>query len=107
MAERVQHHLQNPWMREIDRVAGPRVIDRSPWISSLEPVITGVVEATKRQCRASLVALGGMVVDNIENHLDAGSVQASYRNPYFVRRTIREIGWLWHEKTESVVTPVV
>ena len=40
-----------------------------------EPVVGGVVDALEGQHRPQVVALGGVVVDDVEDHLDAGAVQ--------------------------------
>ena len=40
-----------------------------------QPVVGGVVDALERERRAQLVALGGVVVDHVEDDLDAGRVQ--------------------------------
>jgi hypothetical protein len=40
-----------------------------------EPVVGGVVDAAEREHRTEVVALGGVVVDDVEDHLDAREVQ--------------------------------
>ena len=40
-----------------------------------QAVVGGVVDAAEAQRRAQLIAFGGVVVDHVENHLDAGAVQ--------------------------------
>ncbi len=40
-----------------------------------EPVVGSVVDPTEGQGRAQLVAFRGVVVDHVEDHLEAGFVQ--------------------------------
>ena len=72
-------------MREIERVAGAGIIDGAALIPSLQPIVAGVVEAAERQRRTGFVALRGVVVHDVEDHLDTGSVQPAHRHPHFVR----------------------
>ena len=86
-AEAVDVHLLRPvaqgipspsgarGIAEIDRVAGAGVVDVVAPIRR-EPVVGGVVDALEGQRRAEFVALRGVVVDDVEDHLDAGIVQA-------------------------------
>jgi hypothetical protein len=57
------------------RVAGAGVVHVVPRSSPIEPVVGGVVDALERQHRPEVVALGRVVVDDVEDHLDAGLVQ--------------------------------
>ena len=40
-----------------------------------QPVVERVVDAAQRQRRTELVALAGVVVDDVEDHLEPGPVQ--------------------------------
>ncbi len=44
----------------------------------MQPVVRRVVDAAERQRRAALVALGGVVVDDVQDHLQPGVVQARH-----------------------------
>ena len=78
VTQRVHDQLQHPRMIEVHCVAGAgHVVIKSP--VGFQTVIGSVVDAAKRQCRAELVALTAVVVDDIENDLDPGIVQALYR----------------------------
>src|SRR5690606_38285299 len=50
------------------------VVDVVAWAVRHEAVVREVVDAAKAQGRAELAAFGGMVVDDIEDDLEAGSV---------------------------------
>ena len=59
----------------LKRVAGARVVHVVALVVGNEPVVGGVVDAPERQRRAEVVALGRVVVDDVEDHLDARLVQ--------------------------------
>ena len=46
-----------------------------------DPVVRGVVEALERQHGPEMIAFGGVVVDDVENHFDAGGVQRLAPSP--------------------------
>ena len=75
VAQAVGDHLQHARMAEVDRVAGAGVVDVVAPVVGREPVVGGVVDALERERRPELVALGGVVVDDVEDHLDPGVVE--------------------------------
>ena len=70
-------------------------------------VVAGVVQPAKRQRRAHLAALGGVVVYDVEDHLDAGGMQPSHRDAHLVRGILGQIARLDREEAERVIAPVV
>ena len=62
-------------MLGVERVAGARVVHVVARVVGHEPVVGLVVDALEGQHRAEVVALGGVVVDDVEDHLDARAVQ--------------------------------
>ena len=107
VAQRIHHHLQHTRMREVDRVAGARIVDVAARIVRLQPIVAGIVEPAKRQRRPGLLGFGGVVVDHVEDHLDAGGVQPAHRDAHLVRRAVRQIRRFRREEGERVVAPVV
>ncbi len=63
-------------MHHVERVAGPGVVHVLARVVGHHPVVRGVVDASERQRGAEPSAFGGMVVDDVEDHLDARGVQA-------------------------------
>ena len=61
----------------------------------------------KRQRRAEMVALGGVVIDHVEHHLDAGVVQPRHGGAERVERVVLRIARLRREERQRVVAPVV
>ena len=74
-------------MRQVDRVAGAGVVDVVALLVRQQPVVAGVVDALERQRRPELVALGGVVVDDVEDHLDAGVVKLGHHLLEFADRS--------------------
>ncbi len=63
-------------MRDVEGIARARIVDVIPLVLWIEAVIGGVVDALERQRGAALVALGRMVVDDVEDDLEARVMQA-------------------------------
>ena len=57
-------------MREIDRVSGAGVVDVVAALLRQQPVVAGIVDPFEGKRRAQLIALGGMVVDDVQNDLE-------------------------------------
>ena len=65
-------------MAGVDRVPGAGVVDVVALLVGHQPVVGGVVDALEAQRRAELVALGGVVVDDVEDDLEAGLVEPAH-----------------------------
>ena len=62
----------------VERVAAAGEVHVVARVVRQQPVVGRVVDAAQRQRRAELVALGGVVVDDVEDDLDAGRVQGAH-----------------------------
>ena len=62
-------------MHDVERVARAGEVHVVARVLGREPVVALVVDALEAQHRAQVVALGGVVVDHVEDHLDARAVQ--------------------------------
>ena len=62
-------------MAQVHAVAGPGVVHVVAGIVGYEVVVGRVVEALEVQRRPEMVALGRVVVDHVEDHLEAGGVE--------------------------------
>ena len=78
VAQRVHDELQHVGMTRVERVAGAGVVHVVAAVVVDQAVVRGVVDAAQRQRRTQVVALGGVVVDHVEDHLDAGRVQVAH-----------------------------
>src|SRR5579871_5677789 len=93
-------------MGKVQGVAGPRVIDRVSAIIR-EPVIARVVDSAPAESRTAFAALASMIVDNVEDHLEPGSVQTPNRFSELSCTNFSEIPGLGREKAKRVVPPIV
>ena len=59
----------------VERVAAAGGVDVAAGIAGFEPVVRGVVQAAEAEGGAHVVGLGGVVEDDVEDHLDARRVQ--------------------------------
>ncbi len=76
-----------------------------------QAVVRRVVDALERQHRAEVVALGGVVVDDVENHLDALLVERAHHRLELLHLLAALSGArvlvVRREETDRVVAPVV
>ena len=99
-AESIHVHLLDPVMQavenqsaddrvvRIERVACTRVVGVTPAIR-FEDVVRRVLEAAEGEGRPAMIALGRVVVHDVENDLEAGPVQRLHHVPELVERTER------------------
>ena len=78
VAQRVHDQLQAVRVADVEAVPGAGGVVVEARVVGHEAVVGGVVDALERQHRAQVVALGGVVVDDVEDHLDAGLVQGPH-----------------------------
>jgi hypothetical protein len=63
------------WWRDVEAVPGAGGVVVVLLVVVDQPVVRRVVDAAERQRRPEVVALGGVVVDDVQDDLDAGRVQ--------------------------------
>ncbi len=76
VAQRVHDQLQDLRVAHQQVLPVPVVVEVVRGIVVDEPVVGGVVDAPEREGRPELVALGGVVVDDVQDDLDAGACRA-------------------------------
>jgi hypothetical protein len=74
--QRVHDQPQRLVVADVEAVPGAGGVVVELLVAVDEPVVGLVVDAAERQRRTEVVALGGVVVDHVEDHLDARLVQA-------------------------------
>ena len=77
VAQAVHDQLQHVRVAHVEAVAGAGVVEVVAPVLGHQPVVGGVVDAAEREHRAQVVALGGVVVDHVEDDLDAGVVEVA------------------------------
>ena len=108
VAQRVHDQLEHPRAGGVERVAGPGVVDVVAPGRRVEPVVGGVVDAAEAERRAEVVALAGVVVDDVEDDLDARVVEPLDHRLELAHRlaggAVADVG---REEADGVVAPVV
>ena len=109
VAQRVHQHLQHVRVAYVEGVAAAGVVDITPLVVGGQPVVAGVVDAAEAQRRPGLVALGGVVVDHVEDDLDAGGVQRPHHRLELAHLPARcgRVRGVRREVADGVVAPVV
>ena len=109
--EAVHDQLEHVGMAHVQAVAGARVVDVPARIGRVEPVVRLVVEPPERQHGTARAPLGGVVVDHVEDHLDARLVQGLHHHLELLHLlaavTARRVGVVGSEEADRVVPPVV
>src|SRR5664279_1756862 len=89
----------------------PRVVLVVALVVIDQPVVGGVVDPAERQGRAEVIAFRGVVVDDVEDDLDAGRVQRFHHRLEFLHLLPavpeRGVGVVRGEKSDRVAAPVV
>ena len=109
VAQRVEHHLEDDRVGEVERVAAAGDVDVVPLL--VEPVPRAAAETAPREGRPADALLGGVVVDDVEQDLDAGGVEqldhALELAQHLVRVGVARVGRVRGEEAQRVVAPVV
>ena len=106
VAKRVHEELQHARMHHVQRVAAAGEVEVVAAAVG-EPVVGGVVDAAEGERRPELVALGGVVVDDVEDHLDPGRVERLHHRLELLHLAGGGVARLRGEEADGVVAPVV
>src|SRR6267142_961231 len=86
-------------------------VDVVPAILGTQAVVGGVVDAAEAEGRSEVIALGGVVVDDVEDHLDAVLVQRLDHRLELVERrpepAAGRVAKVRSEEADGVVAPVI
>ncbi len=107
VAQRVHHQLQRARMLQVHGVAAAgEVVVEAPALR-VGDVVGGVVDAAHGQRRPEMVAFAAVVVDHVEDDLDARRVQRLHHGLELLDLERRAVAHLRREVGEGVVAPVV
>ena len=108
VAQRVGDQLQRERPARVEGVAAAGVVDVARRVVG-QPVVGAVVDAAEGQHRAVRAALGRVVVDDVEDDLEAGRVQRPHHRLELADLVAlaRRVGLVRGEEAERVVAPVV
>ena len=80
VAQAVHDQLQHARAAHVERVAAAGEVQVVARVVRQQPVVGAVVDAAQRERRAEVVALGGVVVDHVEDDFEAGGVQRAHHH---------------------------
>ena len=107
----VHQQLERAWMPHVQRVAASRVIHVVARLPFDDAIICGVVDTPEANRRAQLIALRGVVVNDVQNDLETGAVQSPNHVLEFsyliAGRTRRRETRVRGKESQRVVSPVV
>ena len=83
----VHDQLQHARVHHVQRVSAARVVHVMAAIVLDDAIVARVVDAAERKRRPEVVALGRVIVDDVENHLDSRPCDCRRRreSPRFLR----------------------
>ena len=109
--QRIHDELQRMRVTDVEAVAGPGVVHVVALVVVDKAVVGGIVDAPHRQRRTQVVALGGVVVDHVEDDLDAGFVQGAHHRLELLHLPagvgVGAVLGVGGQETDGVVAPVV
>ena len=111
VAQAVHDQLQHLRALHVERVAAAGEVRVVPHVVGNQAIVRDVVDPLERQRRAHLIALGRVVVDDVEDHLEAGGVQRAHHALELAHgargRSRRGEPPLRRKVAEAVVAPVL
>ena len=111
VAQAVHDHLDGAWVTHVERVAGACEVLVVALVALHQPVVRGVVDPPERKRWAQVVALGGVVVDHVQDHFDPRLVERFDHRLEFVdrgsRRCARTVAAVRRKEPDRVVAPIV
>ena len=107
ITQAVHDQLQYPGMHHVEGVAATGEVHVVARVLGAQAIVGLVVDAAEGQRRTEVIALGGMVVDHVEDHLDAGGVQALDQGLEFADMTTLRITHVGRKVTNGVIAPVI
>ena len=111
VAQAVHDQLQHARMDHVQGVAAAGEVHVVAGVFRRQAVVCRVVDAAQRQGRSHLIALGGVVVDDVEDHFQTGGMQGADHHLELLHRLARRltggVTQVRREEGQGVVAPVV
>ncbi len=111
VAEAVHDQLHRPRVQHVQAVARAREVHAVARVLGVQPVVRRVVDPPQRERGPELAALARVVVDHVEDDLDARPVERLDERAQLVHRphagAVGGVGGLGGEEADRVVAPVV
>src|ERR1700684_2957885 len=92
-------------------ITGAGIVCISSFIILAKNVVEAILQPAETEGWAMFIPFGGVVVDNIEDHFNVGSMQLSYHHPELIQAGKRvcsgTIGQMRRKERYRTVAPVV
>ena len=111
IAQAVHNQAQHVRVHHVQRVARAGEIHVIAALVVNKPVIGRIVNAAKAEHGAEMIPLGGVIIDDIQNHLDSGAVQGFHHflelRDLLAADAERGKARVRREKADGVVAPII
>src|SRR6476619_6189227 len=98
-------------MNQIQAVTCTAKIEIEPGILRVQPVVGEIIDPPKTERWAKMISFPGMIVNHVENHFDASTVEAAHHGfelgDLLAHLSTAGIFCMGSEKADRVVAPVV
>src|SRR6266508_3015514 len=98
-------------MKQVQAVTSACEIEIEPGILRVQPIIGEIIDPAETKRWAEMISFPAMIVNHVENHFDAGSVEAAYHRfelgDLLAHSSTAGIFCMRSEKADRVVAPVV
>jgi hypothetical protein len=68
----VHQELKHVRIDHVQRVSAPAEVHVIARIVGQQPIIGGIINSPETERRSEMISFGAVIVDDVENHLDAG-----------------------------------
>ena len=96
VAQAVGDESHRARVQRVDAVARARVVEVVALVVGDQAVVDGVIDAPQRQSRSKLIALGRVVVDDVEDDFNAGPVQRAHHGLELAHLLLGALGRVAH-----------
>src|SRR5438874_1119287 len=111
IAQAVHHQLKDTRVKQIKSVTRPSEIDIKARILTIHAIVCKVVDPAEAKRRTEMISFSRMIVDHVQNHLDACCMQlADHRlelEDLFARLSAAAVLGVRREKSDRVVAPII
>src|SRR4030095_5675637 len=111
ITQAVHHQLKRPGMQQVKGVACAREIQIEPRLVRTKGGISEIVDAAETECWTEMISFGSMIINNIENHFDAGGVKTAHHrfelDHLFPHLPAAGVLCMRRKKPDRIVTPVI
>src|SRR5262249_9696222 len=111
ITQTVRHQLERARMKQVESVTRAGEIEIEPRILRMKPVVGEIIDPAETERWSEMISFCRMIVSNVQNHFDAGSVQAAHHRlelgDLLAHLPAAGVTSMRSEKPDRVVAPVI